>query len=300
MPLDLTTWKVTVRERLADWRQRMQHFGVDSVYASLCAMTVWPVVEATKSGDWSGLMALGGVFAGLGGNLVAGRIQQWKDKNEREAAQEIAVEAAHNPALRDELDTVLEALNTIAVAQDALRKPDRKWLVETLREELTHLGNLPRFEAHLRGSGAIAQGRKAAAAGKRAVANTGEIRNSVVVTGDGNVVYSGSPTRDPAKALAIYRHVLINSYRHVSLYGLDMGAGDPTGAPQRFDLTQVYVDVLTTTQVPVQRSAKRGRRAETDLEDQRDTRPLSVLEAVGQHRWAVVLGDPLVLASRPS
>jgi formylglycine-generating enzyme required for sulfatase activity/energy-coupling factor transporter ATP-binding protein EcfA2 len=223
---------------------------------------------------------------------VAGRIQQWKDKNEREAAQEIAVEAAHNSALRDELDTVLEALNTIAVAQDALRKPDRKWLVETLREELTHLGNLPRFEAHLRGSGAIAQGRKAAAAGKRAVANTGEIRNSVVVTGDGNVVYSGSPTRDPAKALAIYRHVLINSYRHVSLRGLDIGASDPTGAPQRFDLTQVYVDVLTTTQVPVQRSAKRGRRPETDLEDQRDTRLLSVLEAVGQHRWAVVLGDP--------
>ena len=35
MPFDLTKWKTTVRERLVNWRQRMQGFGVDSVYASL-------------------------------------------------------------------------------------------------------------------------------------------------------------------------------------------------------------------------------------------------------------------------
>ena len=55
MPFDLPTWKSTVRERLTNWRQRMQGFGVDSVYASLCAMTLWPVAEAAKGGEWSPL-----------------------------------------------------------------------------------------------------------------------------------------------------------------------------------------------------------------------------------------------------
>ncbi len=55
MSFDLTTWKTTVRERLTQWRQRMAEFGVDSVYTSLCAITLWPVAEAAEGGEWSPL-----------------------------------------------------------------------------------------------------------------------------------------------------------------------------------------------------------------------------------------------------
>jgi len=83
------------------------------------------------------------------------------------------------------------------------------------------------------GSGVVAtQGGIAAGAG------------GVAVSGDvhGNI-YTGLPTRDPLEALAVYRRVLVEGCRHMSLRGLDVGASDPTGAQPRFDLTQVYVVV---------------------------------------------------------
>jgi hypothetical protein len=70
-------------------------------------------------------------------------------------------------------------------------------------------------------------------------------------------IYVGPPTRDPTKALAIYLGLQVETCRHVSLRGLDVGASDPTGTQLRFDLAQVYVDLLTTTQVPLDRTAKR-------------------------------------------
>jgi hypothetical protein len=268
----------------------MVGFGVDSVYASLSAMTLWPVAEAVMGGKFAALKPLFDVVANVGTNLVADRIQGWKD--EADAARQIATAIPQDAALRDELDAVLQAMDSVILAQEVESINDRVWLVDTLRRELAALGNLPSFEAHLQGSGAIAQGRKAAAAGKRGFANTGNMRDSVVVTGDGNVVYLGSPTRNPSEALTLYRSVLAASCRHVSLRGLDIGAGDPTGKPQRLDLTQIYVDLLTTTQVPVHPSGKRRGRQGTMLDEQRETRPLSVVEAVGQHRWIVILGDP--------
>ncbi|MGE0680806.1 MAG: hypothetical protein AB7P69_07840 [Candidatus Binatia bacterium] len=104
MPFDLTTWKATVRERLTNWRQRMQGFGVNSVYGSLCAMTLWPVVQAATGEDISAGMALGGVLSSVGTNLVANCIQGWKD--EADAARDIEAELS-NPAFHTELDAIL-------------------------------------------------------------------------------------------------------------------------------------------------------------------------------------------------
>lgn len=290
MAFDLETWKAQLPKRLRNWRQRMVGFGVNSVYASLCAMTLWPVTQAAMGGDISAWVALGSASGSVGASLVAAHIKQWRD--ERHAAQDLAVEVSDNAALRDELDAVMESLETLTAAQSASSKADRVWLTNTLREELTQLGNLPRFEAYLQGSGAIAQGKKSAAAEKRAVANTGKIDNSVIVTGDRNTVYAGPPMRNSAEALALYRRILADSCRHFSLRGLDIGASDPTGTPQQFDLAQIYVELLTTTHVPVGKSDKRRNPQRDLLDEQRETRPLSAVEAVGLRRWAVILGDP--------
>ncbi|MGH8057847.1 MAG: hypothetical protein ACREOH_11530, partial [Candidatus Entotheonellia bacterium] len=163
MSFDLETWRVTASERLQHWRSRMQQAGVSSVYAFLSAATLWPVVEKAQAGDWSAVTALGSVLAGVGSNLLANRIQNWKD--EADAARQIAADSAPEPSLRVELDTVLQQLETFTLARQALPEAERVWFGETLRAELARQGNLTRFEAHLTGSGAIAQGKGSQAVG---------------------------------------------------------------------------------------------------------------------------------------
>jgi len=107
--------------------------------------------------------ALGNVLAGIGSNLLANRIQDWKD--EADAAQKIAAEAPYNPDLRTELDVVLERLEALPLARQALSEDEHQWFADTLREELDRMGNLGKFKAMLSGSGAISQGPGAAAAG---------------------------------------------------------------------------------------------------------------------------------------
>ncbi|MGH8068217.1 MAG: SUMF1/EgtB/PvdO family nonheme iron enzyme [Candidatus Entotheonellia bacterium] len=274
-------WKANIAERLQDWRSRMQQQGAPSVYAFLSAATLWPVVEAARGGEWTALTVLGGVLAGVGNNVLANRIQQWRD--EADAARQIAADAAAEPALQAELDTVLTAIETVPLAQQALPESARGWFVEILLDELAHRGNLSRFATQLIGSGAIAQGAGAVAAGAGGVAVGGNVQGNV---------YVGAPTRDPDEALAIYRRVLVDGCRHLSLRGLDVDASDPTGSQRRLDLAQVYVDLHTTSRVPLERAETRRGKPQEELLEKRETRPLSALEAVVKHPHVVLLGDP--------
>jgi hypothetical protein len=160
----------------------MQQYGAHSVYAFLSAATLWPVVETARGGEWSALAALGGVLAGVGGKLLANRIQQWKD--EADATRQIASAMNREPDLRAELDAVLEKLQTFTQAREALPEADRPWFVTALRAELAQLGNIGHFEAQLTGSGAIAQGPGATAGGERSVIFTGGQQRGVINTGD--------------------------------------------------------------------------------------------------------------------
>jgi len=171
------TWKTAFTERLSQWRQRMQQGGVTSVYAFVSAMTLWPVAAALHGGDVGAAVALGGVLAGVGGNLIANRLQRWQD--ETDAARQLTAEVATEPALRAELDAVLEKLDAVAQARDALPEAERQWFTETLRTELTRLGNASRYTAKLTGSGAIAQGPSAVAAGQGGVAIGGSVHGNV-------------------------------------------------------------------------------------------------------------------------
>ena len=294
MPFDLTTWKTTLRERLPGWKQRMAEYGVNSVYASLCAFTLWPVVEAAKGGEWAALAELGKVLAGIGGNLVASRLDKWKD--EVDAARQLAVDAKTDPALREELDKVLRTLETVTQARDALSADDRQWFTETLRTELTQLGNLSRFKAHLKGAGGIAQGKRAAAAGKRGVANTGTITHSLISTG-GNptlTIMSGPSLPDAQDALARYQHWVFEQYRHLSLWKIDEGENEATGPHnQPKNLAQVYIHLLTTAQAADGGEEKHPRGKQGGMfEREQKARPVKALEAVMRNRHLVLLGDP--------
>jgi hypothetical protein len=123
-----------------------------------------------------------GVLAGAGGNLVANRLQRWHD--ETDAARQLMAEVATEPALRAELDAVLEKLDAVTQARDALPEAERQWFTETLRTELTRLGNASPYTAQLTGSGAIAQGPGAVAAGQSGVAIGGSVHGNVSLGSD--------------------------------------------------------------------------------------------------------------------
>lgn len=105
MAYTLTTWQNAVRPRFEGWKQRMERVGVTSIYNFLSAATLWPVVQAAQGGEWGALGALGAVAAGVGSNLVANRIQGWKD--EADGARQLSSQLANEPQLRKEIDAIL-------------------------------------------------------------------------------------------------------------------------------------------------------------------------------------------------
>jgi formylglycine-generating enzyme required for sulfatase activity len=105
-------------------------------------------------------------------------------------------------------------------------------------------------------------------------------------------VYLGPPPQDPAEALAIYRRVLAQTCGHLPLRGVDVGAADPTAGQKPLGLANVYIDLDTTTPVPLSDAEKEGRRRQRSPLEERETRPLSALEATVDNRRLVLLGDP--------
>jgi len=188
MAFDLNVWQEKLKQRLSGWKARWIHLrnaGMDRLYPFLAAAALWPVVEAVQQGEWAALAALGGVTAGLGSNLLANAIQNWKD--EADAARQLAGGAGQDADLRAELDAVLTKLDVLAQARADLEPGDRAWFEETLHAELAQLGNLARYQALFVGPGAVvAQGERATAVGERGVA-AGSVGGHVII-GDGVVV----------------------------------------------------------------------------------------------------------------
>ena len=253
------TWRDKMSERLRHWGSQVGRAGTYSVYGFLAAAAFGPaLLELQKvNGDVVGVYgAIRDLLAGVGGNLLANCLQQYKD--EADAVGKIQEEMLSRADLRAEFDTLLANLEVFTQAKHELSETDRQWFTDTLRTELTQLGNFSRFANH------------------------------VIFTNQ--VTINNYATRDPQEAFTAYCRVLINTARHLSLRGLDIGESDASGAPRRLDLTQVYIDLLTTTHVPVNSTSTR--QARTRPPEERETRPLPVLEAVQQHPHAVILGDP--------
>lgn len=193
MAFDLGVWKATVAERLVGWKDSMARSRVRSIYVFLATLALLPLAQAAGGGGLAAGVALGGALSGVGTNLLANIIQKWKDGNEQGAAQELEAALAKTPEIRAELDAVLEKVEAFSQAREALPETERPWFAEKLRDELTALGNLDRFQAMLIGDGAIAQGLGAVAAGKGGIAVKGDVKGSIVIAGQRNVVAGQTP-----------------------------------------------------------------------------------------------------------
>ena len=177
MTWNLDSWKTTFAECLPEWRQRMQQAGITSVYSFVSAMALWPVAAAAQAGHWEALAALGSIVATVGSNVVAGRLQYWKD--ETDAAKQLTAALEIDKPLQAELAMVLGKLNALTQARAVLPETDRYWFDEALQREGSRLGNAIQYTAWLEGAGAMAQGSAATAAGQGSVIIGGSVHGNV-------------------------------------------------------------------------------------------------------------------------
>ena len=235
--------------------------------------------------------------------MVSNQLQAWRDRSQDELAAELEARAAAEPALRDELATLLEKLDAVPVVNNHLDEADRDWLNETLRRELARLGNAARYEALLEGTGAIAQGPGAKAGGAGSiVADTiqgpatvtnqqaeGGVVTQVASGGHAEVhIYSGP--KDPASPRPRY---LARLRQHCATLPL-AALGGEEGTEADLTLDQVYIELDTRTQVPLieEEKAQRKERAPGMPGREMDSRPLTAIEAASQSTRLVLLGDP--------
>jgi hypothetical protein len=154
MTFDIEHWKAQVylgyqKVQRAFWRE-----STNQLYATLSVLAIWPVVEAAQRGDWGAVGALASLTAAnLGTNLLANQIQNWKDQVS--TIQQVHQDLAQDPALRAELDLVLQKLDALAAAEQALPQADRAWFAETLKAELAQLNSGIHYQAIVNGSGVI-------------------------------------------------------------------------------------------------------------------------------------------------
>ena len=149
--------------------------------------------------------------------------------------------------------------------------------------------------AKLTGGGALAQGETARAVSQRAVLVEGDVRESTINTGDNNLflgdVYQGHVPVHGDDVLPVYYRYLRKTNRYISMRGIDKGASDPTGSRNRMALAGVYIGLDTKTHIKSEEEQGKER-LDGLLKGDRETRPLSALEAVVSTPRLVITGDP--------
>jgi hypothetical protein len=126
---------------------------------------------------------------------------------------------------RDQIDKLHQAIAGLEAQQRELGLDFTQQIAE-LQRRLRDMGVVVQHGAEA----VAATGGVAAGAGDVAVG--GDLAGNVFIGSTVTIAsgrYTGPSTNDPSEALAIYRRVLADGCRHISLRGLDVDASNPTG-----------------------------------------------------------------------
>lgn len=144
-----------------------------------------------------------------------------------------------------------------------------------------------RLKSAVFGSGAVAQGDGATAAGQRGVATSGNIEKSTIITGNGNILITLNPgEKDPKILMDAYLRRVVYDTGFFSLEGIDPKAAT-SGSGGRMNLGGVYTALMT-------RDASRKETDEAALRagDPKETGQIPVLDMLDRHDRLVLMGDP--------
>ncbi len=293
MAFDLTIWKEKLAARLPGWKTRMKQAGVNSTYAFLSAATLWPVIEAVRQGEWAAApAALGAVLAGVGTTLLQNHTLGCKVY--AGAACLLAPGAAEDAALRAELDAVLDKLNALPLAEQALSEADRAWFAQTMQEELARLGSRVAYQATVTGGGASAQGNGAIALGQNAVYVGGNVNGDVLGPGATKIT-APDPRQIEQERIDKARRRYLERLRR-QCQALPLAAlGSEESAEADVTLDKVYI-ALNTTERKEGSPKRRGKGPAEEMtafpDDPRQSPLLTALEAAAGSPRLALLGDP--------
>ncbi|MBE2202270.1 MAG: SUMF1/EgtB/PvdO family nonheme iron enzyme [Anaerolinea sp.] len=305
MQFNRQTWeeqaqkKYTKLNRLAAWLRRQTKPVGFVTYGSITAFTIWPLVEAITAAAVAGqlfplqvITPLTLILSNLGSNLLAGQLQTWYENakqgnapSEKEVTSWLAQNAPRQADLRAEIDRVLEELQALPRAQQALPAPDWQTLAAQLRSEMQRLGNLPRFQAQLEGSGNIVQGKDIQFAQNHS-ANIGGDFHGELVLGDKMVQQLDPAQMNPDELRAAYLRRLLDGHNRLLLGGIDPKVAAADNNP--LALSAVYTALLTESADPREMEMLDPRRLARADKPER----LSALAQLNRHRHLVLLGDP--------
>jgi len=264
MAFNFDLWKESTKRKLQGWKGRMERGGTNSAYYFLAGASLFPVVQAVHSGDWSGLAVLG---ASLGGavstNLLANIVQKSKDKSDAEIAKILETEAKSSPELNAELNVLIEKLNTLNEAEKALADSDKGWFVETIQRELKNINLDGKYDAMLDGIGAIAQGDGAKAVGAGGILVEGNLFVNQ------SSLQQGPKTLSLIRALQHYLDSIIATHKYLRLQGIRAGS-----QPLSVALENVYISLTMDTHI------------------HGDSGILTIDAALQSYQRLVIIGDP--------
>lgn len=289
MPFSETSWRESIKAHLAATLKSAKTDPIDSLYGVLAASALWPLVAAFKGGEMPAVyIALGSLAGNLDGMLLANQLQQLDDKEN--APQQLAEVVENDSDLRRALDTLLQQLELISLAETVLAEKDKQWFVETMQKELQKMGNSPALQIQL---GNISIG--------------GDAKDNVIVTGKHNRVDAArrttaginienlniqqstaapdvSQTEEPTIS-APRRTYLLRLQRFCQHLPLAALGGDELGDGE-IKLDQVYTELKTLSRRDGGGKNLHGR-AVAEEEP-----PLTAVEAVANFQRMILLGEP--------
>ncbi|MCP5086179.1 MAG: SUMF1/EgtB/PvdO family nonheme iron enzyme [Rhodobacteraceae bacterium] len=304
MNFTLASWKSKSKEKYTTLIQSMSQQTQNAeliAYGTLTSLTLWPLVEHVSTAAQSGqplplgaIMVLGSVAGGVGGNLLASQIQNWYEATrgdhaptEADVLAWLQTNALTNQEFLADIDQMLQTLEAIPNAQAVLPESDWHTFGARLWDDLARLGNLPRYEATLIGSGVIVQGDNNTAVGPGGVLIQGNLSGDLVM-GNQTKQIIDPEKMDPDALRRAYLSRLLDERNQLLLAGIDPKAA--TEAGDQLELSAVYTALLTKSSEEKQLELEKMARATAAGE--RQARRLSALEQLNTHRQLVLLGDP--------
>jgi hypothetical protein len=140
---DREVWKDRVaawwQETAPDWSGAIARLGVNTAYGLLTASALMPLLEVYGQSPGPAMKVLVELVGGVGGNLVQGAYDK------ANAPQRMEQEIAENPEMRAAYETMVQKLDVLGEAQDALGAKWAEFQAE-LTAELQKMGGQLQIE----------------------------------------------------------------------------------------------------------------------------------------------------------
>ncbi len=194
--------------------------------------------------------------------------------------------ALHQPYFdRPQLEAELATLEAAQASLRGILPPDQLAAMQAKQSNL---------HALLTGSGGLAQGDGAVGVGQQGQAVVNSPGAQVTYIGKQEFYQTAEPTSKVSKTFEVsaartsYLEALARKCNVLPLAAL----GGEEGAEEDLTLDRIYIELDTTTPVPLTEAEKEARQKERLLGRDSDTRPLTALEAAAQYPRLALLGDP--------